>query len=384
MSLATEFLNFRWFNDSHTIPPTFPLPSKMKRPAAVLFALLRSTQALASSGEKARLAIPVTQNICLRFATKVDIPAISNCNVECLPENYNAQFYNAHLRQWPSLAIVAEDISHLEEQQQQQQRNGMVVDPYHPSRDRSSSSSLFNFNPQTREPKIVAYVLGKIESRPTLDYDNPTSTTSKPRVETLGHVTSLAVKHEYRRLGLAKSLMTQLHTHLEYQGIQSVGLHVRTSNSAACRLYEQDGYCIERLIPSYYQDGEDAYFMRKMLKEVVGSNPSSLIQGQGPPAAFPRQEASATGMLGGGQRGWKGLSGGSGGTTTTTTTRPTESAAPLKLPRRHLVVPAPPQPPPPSSPHYSRHPHRPQDEELNQRSSTNGVSSGASSISFGT
>jgi peptide alpha-N-acetyltransferase len=283
----------------------------MKRPAAVLLALLRSTQALASSGEKARLALPETQNICLRFATKVDIPAISSCNLECLPENYNAQFYNAHLRQWPSLALVAEDISYLDERS-------------HSMSDQDRQFFNFNANHQ-REPRIVAYLLGKIESRPTLDYDNPTS--GQHRVETLGHVTSLAVRHDYRRLGLAKALMTQLHNHLEFQGIQSVGLHVRTSNLAACRLYERDGYAIEKIIPSYYQDGEDAYFMKKILRAAAHS-----VQSHNSSTSFDEK----------GRKTVPGV---------------------LQLPRRHHV---------PRSYHQS--------DEL---SSKNEVSSGASSVSFG-
>ena len=322
----------------------------MKRPAAVLFALLRSTQALASSGgDKARLvvAFPETRNICLRFATKLDIPAISSCNVECLPENYNAQFYNAHLRQWPSLALVAEDVSPYEDE-----RGGMAADP--------QDRQLFNFRPHhhqqqhphqqqqiqhqrqyQREPRIVAYVLGKIESRPILDYDNPTS--GQTRVETLGHVTSLAVRHDYRRLGLAQSLMTQLHHHLHYQGIHSVGLHVRTSNLAACRLYERDGYVIEKIIPSYYQDGEDAFFMKKVLPAAATAALSSSASS----SSFPQSQGSSSSSLFG-KKTWK--------------TEPVE----LKLPRRHHI------------PLPSYH------ESSDTIPSTNEVSSGASSISFGT
>lgn len=285
----------------------------MKRPAAVLFALLRSTQALASTGEKARIALPETRNICLRLATRLDIPAISSCNLECLPENYNAQFYNAHLRQWPTLALVAEEVTHVEEW------SGM------PDQDRQLLA--FNSRQRQREPRIVAYLLGKIESRPTLDYDHPTL--GQHRVESLGHVTSLAVRHDYRRLGLAKSLMTQLHHHLEYQGIQSVSLHVRTSNQAACRLYERDGYAIEKVIPSYYQDGEDAYLMKKIL-----------------PVAERSMHRQGSGTLFG-KPAWKAVPG------------------ELQLPRRHHV---------PLSYHQSE----------DASSSPSEVSSGASSISFGT
>jgi len=212
-----------------------------------MFALLRSSAtALATTGEK--LFIPQqTQNIQLRLATRTDVPAIQRCNLACLPENYNSQFYCSHLRQWPELALVAEEIPSTDRAEGGYKRNPFVGFPggYH-------------------EPKIVAYVLGKVETRPIIDYDNPTSHHDYG-VEVLGHVTSLAVQRDFRRFGIAKALMAQLHHHMEHQGIGSCGLHVRTSNIAACRLYEDDGYQIESLIPAYYQDGEDAYFMRKIL-----------------------------------------------------------------------------------------------------------------------
>jgi hypothetical protein len=40
-------------------------------------------------------------------------------------------------------------------------------------------------------------------------------------------------------------------------------LHVRVSNRGALNLYQDAlGYDVERIIPAYYQDGEDAYLMR--------------------------------------------------------------------------------------------------------------------------
>jgi ribosomal protein S18 acetylase RimI-like enzyme len=224
----------------------------MKRPAdqakLLLFALLRSTAtALATTGEKTRLVLPQTQIIQLRLATRSDVPSIQRCNLACLPENYNSQFYCSHLRQWPDLALVAEHVTaHPNDKQQQQHRHPFPA-----------------FTGSQTEPKIIAYVLAKIETRPFIDYDNPTS--AENQVQTLGHVTSLAVQKDFRRLGLAKAMMSQLQSHLQHQGIKSCGLHVRTSNQAACRLYQDDGYDIAQTIPSYYQDGEDAYFMKKML-----------------------------------------------------------------------------------------------------------------------
>ena len=91
------------------------------------------------------------------------------------------------------------------------------------------------------------------------------------RTETLGHVTSIAVHSHARRLGIASSLLDQLHYHLgQCYRAQSVGLHVRISNQAAVKLYcERLGYDVADIIPFYYGDGEDAYFMKKDLL-VVG------------------------------------------------------------------------------------------------------------------
>jgi N-alpha-acetyltransferase 10/11 len=198
----------------------------MKRPEFLMFALLRSSAtALATTGEK--IFIPQqTQTIQLRLATRTDVPAIQRCNLSCLPENYNSQFYCSHLRQWPDLALVAEEISLIDG------GAGSHKQPRNP---------LAGFVGGHHEPKIVAYLLGKVETRPLINYNNPSASRCYD-VEVLGHVTSLAVQKEYRRLGLAKAMMTQLHHHLQHQGIQSCGLHVRTSNIAACRLYEDDDY----------------------------------------------------------------------------------------------------------------------------------------------
>lgn len=46
---------------------------------------------------------------------------------------------------------------------------------------------------------------------------------------------------------------------------------MRTSNEAACQLYQRDGYEIAQIIPAYYQDGEDAYFMRKSFPALSGN-----------------------------------------------------------------------------------------------------------------
>ena len=303
----------------------------MKRPSdqakLLFFALLRGTAtALATTGEKTAVSkLAVLPNIQLRLATRMDVAGLQRCNLECLPENYNQEFYYSHLRQWPGLALVAEHVptadgmtqqqqqqleqqqlrkkqqlqkqqqfvyyqqQQQQQQQQQRQQNQFVrtlrtrAFPSFPGVGGNQNSQQV----QQPQPQIVAYVLGKIEQRPKYDYSRLQEAVqpANPNMETIGHVTSLAVSHDFRRQGLAQALMKQLHYHLEHYtatqqdtqmpgGLRKVpvtacGLHVRKSNLAACRLYENDGYEIENIIPQYYQDGEDAYFMRKRFQNNV-------------------------------------------------------------------------------------------------------------------
>lgn len=51
-------------------------------------------------------------------------------------------------------------------------------------------------------------------------------------------------------------------------GAEYVSLHVRKGNKAAFNLYTETlGYTIHDVEAKYYADGEDAYDMRKQLKE---------------------------------------------------------------------------------------------------------------------
>jgi N-alpha-acetyltransferase 10/11 len=105
---------------------------------------------------------------------------------------------------------------------------------------------------------IVGYVLAKMEE-------------PEPGEESKhGHITSLAVKRPFRRLGLAQKLMNQAsYAMVECFDAQYVSLHVRKSNRAALNLYTNSlGFKILEIEPKYYADGEDAYSMRRDLTEL--------------------------------------------------------------------------------------------------------------------
>lgn len=148
----------------------------------------------------------------IRRATPEDLIDMQDCNLKCLPENYNMKYYFYHGLSWPQLSYVAEE-----------------------------------------EGKIVGYVLAKLGE----DADEEPS----------GHITSLAVKRSHRRLGLARILMDQsARAMVECFNAKFVSLHVRKSNRAAFSLYEKTlGFEISEIEPKYYADGEDAYAMRRDL-----------------------------------------------------------------------------------------------------------------------
>lgn len=89
-----------------------------------------------------------------------------------------------------------------------------------------------------------------------------------------GHVTALTVAPDYRRLGLAKTMMAELEriTQDVYDGY-FVDLFVRRSNEIAIGMYRAMGYSVYRRVMGYYfsdsvggGEDEDAYDMRKPMK----------------------------------------------------------------------------------------------------------------------
>lgn len=151
--------------------------------------------------------------VSIRQATVDDLIGMQNCNLWCLPENYNMKYYFYHILSWPQLLQVAED----------------------------------------HKGKVVGYVLAKMEE------DDP---------EPHGHITSLSVLRTHRKCGLATSLMSSSHKRMtETFDAEHTALHVRKSNHAAFHLYSQTlEYEIHDIERGYYADGEDAYDMRKRFK----------------------------------------------------------------------------------------------------------------------
>jgi ribosomal protein S18 acetylase RimI-like enzyme len=96
-----------------------------------------------------------------------DIPHVQHTNLTNLPENYFLKYYLYHALSWPTLSYVAVDVS----------RPATAHTP----------------------PKIVGYVLAKMEEEPSDGVPH-------------GHITSLSVNRTHRRLGLAEKLMRMSRT----------------------------------------------------------------------------------------------------------------------------------------------------------------------------
>ncbi|KAL8802598.1 MAG: hypothetical protein Q9182_003688 [Xanthomendoza sp. 2 TL-2023] len=173
----------------------------------------------------------------IRVLQAADIPHVQSTNITNLPENYFLKYYLYHALSWPQLSYVAVDVSRPKRT------------PYDP-------------------PKIVGYVLAKMEEEPENGIQH-------------GHITSLSVMRTHRRLGLAEKLMRQSPNEgalveramVETFGAQYVSLHVRMSNVAALHLYRETlGFEIEKVESNYYADGEDAHSMKmdlSFIKDLV-------------------------------------------------------------------------------------------------------------------
>ncbi|TID30431.1 hypothetical protein CANINC_000942 [Pichia inconspicua] len=175
--------------------------------------------------------------VTIRRATVDDLQAMQNANLHNLPENYSMKYYLYHLLSWPEASFVAVSINDEEKSNNSERKDSVQYTDV--------------------GEKVVGYVLGKMADEESEEDKTPH-----------GHITSLSVMRSYRKTGIAEKLMRQcLFALCETFQAEYVSLHVRESNAGALHLYrdtlEFEVLSVEK---SYYQDGEDAYFMKKMLK----------------------------------------------------------------------------------------------------------------------
>ena len=142
-----------------------------------------------------------------------ELGIVKNINESILPENYPMYFYEGLYRDFGDAFLVAK-----------------VGD------------------------EIVGYIMCRVEKEIKLDIPI--------KIKKVGHIVSIAVKPQYRRMGIGTSLMLNAMKSLRnIYNVSYVYLEVRVSNTPAIKFYEKLGFKITRRVTGYYRDGEDAYIM---------------------------------------------------------------------------------------------------------------------------
>eukprot|EP01084_Bolivina_argentea_P127945 226242_1 len=134
----------------------------------------------------------------LRDFHLLDLFQFNKVNLDPLTETYSMNFYMLYMSRWPEYFRVA----------------------------RSASND------------IMGYIIGKAEGQKSLWH---------------GHVSAVTVSPQYRRMGLATTLMNDLeYVTDKIHKAWFVDLFVRASNPVAIGFYEKLGYTIHRTVDKYY------------------------------------------------------------------------------------------------------------------------------------
>ncbi|MEM2122745.1 MAG: GNAT family N-acetyltransferase [Candidatus Bathyarchaeia archaeon] len=158
------------------------------------------------------------------FNPSIDLEKVVEINRLCLPENYTSNFFLEVYRNCPKGFLVAE------------------VDG-----------------------RAAGYIMSRLEYG--------LSEFNRFKVVKKGHIVSLAVLHQYRRMGLGSSLLRGALMGLASMGASESYLEVRVSNVPGIELYNKMGFKIVRRAPLYYHDGADAYVMALRLTFSPVANP---------------------------------------------------------------------------------------------------------------
>ncbi len=93
--------------------------------------------------------------------------------------------------------------------------------------------------------KIVGYILGYKKSKE------------------LGSIKTMAVDPNRRRQGIGTKLINFLIKKLKKGGVKKIFLHIRTKNRIANAFYKKLGFKVVKTVKNYYQNGDNAYLMKK-------------------------------------------------------------------------------------------------------------------------
>ena len=147
-----------------------------------------------------------------------DLDQVIEINHQCLPENYPERFFQTIFSELPSAFLIC----------------------------------IIN-------EELIGYTMARIETG--------LSNFSIFHRAKKGHTISIAVKPEYRRMGVATKLLEASISAMTQQGATELYLEVRISNEAAVNLYRSLEYKIIKEIRHYYRDFESAYLMARKVKD---------------------------------------------------------------------------------------------------------------------
>jgi ribosomal-protein-alanine N-acetyltransferase len=152
----------------------------------------------------------------IRRFTPEYLPAVMEINRTCLPENYTSYFFMEIYQNCPEAFLLA-----------------------------------------TVGNRVIGYMMCRLE--------HGFSELSRLKMLKKAHLVSLAVVPEFRRMGVACSLLTEALDAVTKRGAREFYLEVRITNEPGIELYKRLGFSICRRISYYYHDGADAYVMCKKL-----------------------------------------------------------------------------------------------------------------------
>ncbi|MGB1899537.1 MAG: GNAT family N-acetyltransferase [Candidatus Kariarchaeum pelagius] len=160
----------------------------------------------------------IENDIKIRDPDIKDLEDIVHINRVCLPENYPIAYFIELIKSWQKTSCVA----------------------------------LLN-------GRVVGYILMRVEGG--------FSTPWRMRSTKKGHIVSVAVLPDARRMGLGTMMMHNILKKANLiKNMEQITLEVRNSNYGAIKLYENLNFISEKIIKSYYSDGEDALLMKYLLE----------------------------------------------------------------------------------------------------------------------
>jgi [ribosomal protein S18]-alanine N-acetyltransferase len=102
-----------------------------------------------------------------------------------------------------------------------------------------------------------------------------------------GHIITMDVLKEFRRVGVATALLAEIERRLIAAGVQRVGLETATDNESGIAFWQRSGFTTVGVKKGYYGGRRDAYYMTKAIGRPEGTD--GEVQAESPEAEFGRR-----------------------------------------------------------------------------------------------